>query len=80
MRRADAQARLIELHDDLDALLAGTGRWTNTPAGAAARTLTHARDQLAQAHRIAAEPDVSRRDHLAAAKILPPPRSRRRRR
>jgi hypothetical protein len=70
-RRADAQARLIDLHDDLDALLAGTRRWANTPAGTAARNLNHARDRLAERRQAATAPDTSRRERRAAARSLP---------
>jgi len=41
-RRDDAQRHLIELHEELDELLAGTGRWQHTPAGQAARTYSQA--------------------------------------
>lgn len=70
-RRADAQRRLIELHDDLDALLAGTGRWKNTPAGEAARNLAHATDRLAETRRVASDPTATRRQRRAASKDLP---------
>jgi len=70
-RRADAQARLIDLHDDLDALLAGARRWANTPAGTAARNLNHARDRLAEGRQAATAPATSRRERRAAAKSLP---------
>ncbi len=70
-RRADAQRRLIELHDDLDALLAGTGRWANTSAGAAASAYDRATATLDQARRDATDPAATRRQRRAASKQLP---------
>lgn len=52
-------------------LLAGTGRWQDTEAGVAARGLNTARDRLAEARRVADDPDAGRRDRRAAAKALP---------
>jgi conjugative relaxase-like TrwC/TraI family protein len=70
-RRADAQRRLIELHDDLEALLAGTGRWANTPAGAAAAAYDLATSALDEARRDATDPAATRRQRRAASKQLP---------
>ena len=70
-RRADAQRRLIELHDDLDALLAGTGRWADTPAGAAASAHDRATAALDEARRDATDPAATRRQRRAASKQLP---------
>ena len=69
-RRAATQHSLMDLHHDLDALLTGTGRWVNTPAGSAARNLTDAQERLAQARRAAADPGSRRRDRRAATKDL----------
>ena len=70
-RRADAQRRLIDLHQDLDDLLAGTGRWTNTPAGEAARSYDAAVEQLEEMRRMVGAPETRRRERRAAAKSLP---------
>lgn len=70
-RRADAQRRLIELHDDLDALLAGAGRWAGTPAGDAASAYGRATAALDEARRAAADPAATRRQRRAASKPLP---------
>jgi len=70
-RRADAQRRLIELHEDLDALLAGTGRWAGTPAGAAASAYDRANTALDEARRDATDPAATRRQRRAASKRLP---------
>lgn len=70
-RRANAQRRLIELHDDLEALLAGTGRWADTPAGAAAASYDRANAALDEARRDATDPAVTRRQRRAASKQLP---------
>ncbi len=51
-RRHQAHERLHELEDDRDTLLAGTGRWQDTEAGAAARDLNASRDRLAAARRV----------------------------
>ena len=74
-QRADAQRRLIDLHDDYDELLAGTGRWADTPAGAAARALNAARQQLTETPRAAtAAKRHRRRDQQDAADPDPPAR------
>jgi hypothetical protein len=70
-QRADARRRLIDLHADYDELLAGTGRWADTPAGAAARTLNSARRQLTEARRVATAPAQGRRDQRDAANAIP---------
>lgn len=70
-RRGDAQRRLIELHDDLDELLTGTGRWAGTPAGDAARAYNCAADALDETRRAASDPTATRRERRAAAKDLP---------
>jgi conjugative relaxase-like TrwC/TraI family protein len=70
-QRADAQRRLLDLHDDYDELLAGTGRWADTPAGTAARTLNAARQQLTEARRVATAPAHRRRDRRDAANAIP---------
>jgi hypothetical protein len=69
-RRAAAQRRLIELHDDLEALLAGTGRWVDTPAGAAASAYDRANAALNEARRDATDPAATRRQRRAASKQL----------
>lgn len=68
--RADAQCRLIDLHDDLEALLTGRGRWAGTPAGAAASGYDRA----------AATPDEARRAttecvNVSASSTIAPCRS-----
>lgn len=70
-RRGDAQRRLIEVHDDLDELLAGTGRWVGTPVGDAARAYNCASDALDETRRAALDPTATRRERRAAAKDLP---------
>lgn len=52
-----------DLHRDLDDLYVGTGRWTDTPAGRAARTLDDADRRLADVRR-AAGPQTCRRSAL----------------
>lgn len=69
--RANTQRRLIDLHDDYDELLAGAGRWADTQAGAAARTLSAASQQLTEARRVAKAPAHRRRDRRDAANALP---------
>jgi conjugative relaxase-like TrwC/TraI family protein len=69
-QRADAQRRLIDLHDDYDELLAGTGRWADTPAGAAARALNAARQQLTETRRAATAAAHRRRDRRDAANAI----------
>jgi hypothetical protein len=68
--RAEARSRLAALHDDYQALHAGTGRWANTPEGEAARELRNARDQLDRAQRTANQPNAPRRDRRAATRSL----------
>lgn len=58
----EAQRRMADLHSDLDDLRAGTGDWTDTPAGHAARALNAADRRLAEARRLAEDPDARRRD------------------
>lgn len=70
-RKREAQGRMVDFHRDLDDLYAGTGRWTDTPAGRAARTLDDADRRLADVRRAAEEPDARRRDRRAAAKAIP---------
>ena len=60
-QQGDAQRRLIDLHDDYDVLLAGKGRWADTPAGAAARALNAARQQLTETRRAATAARLHRR-------------------
>jgi len=70
-QRHHTQDRLHELEDDYESLLAGTGSWQDTAAGAAARGLNAARDRLAEVRGVADDPDASRRDRRAAVKALP---------
>jgi uncharacterized protein with GYD domain len=70
-RKREAQRRMVDLHRDLDDLYVGTGRWTDTPAGCAARTLDDADRRLADVRRAAEEPGARRRDRRAAAKAIP---------
>lgn len=70
-RRHQARERLHELEDDHDTLLAGTGRWQDTEAGAAARGLNDSRDRLAAARRVGDDPDARRSERRAALKALP---------
>lgn len=69
-RRRDAGERLDDLEHDYDTLVAGTGRWKDTEAGAAARGLEDARHRLAHARRMAEDPDARRGDRRAATKAL----------
>ena len=67
----DRLARVAGLHGaDPHDLHAGTGRWTHTPAGAAARERSHARAQLDDAQRTAQNPNLRRRERRAAAKTI----------
>jgi conjugative relaxase-like TrwC/TraI family protein len=70
-RQRDARGRLHDLENEYDTLLAGTGRWRDTDAGAAARQLNVARDQLADARHTAHDTNVSRRERRSVAKALP---------
>lgn len=67
----DAQRRMVEHSGDIDDLYAGTGRWTHTPAGRAARAVHDADQRLADARRAATRPDTRRRERRAAAKAIP---------
>jgi conjugative relaxase-like TrwC/TraI family protein len=69
-RVVDPHRRLQALIDDYQDLRAGTGRWTHTPAGTAARARDDARSQLADAERDAQNPTLRRRDRRAAAKAI----------
>ncbi len=66
----DPVERLRVLIDDSHDLHAGTGRWTHTPAGAAARERNRARTQLEGAQRTAQNPSLRRRERRAAAKTI----------
>lgn len=69
-QRADAHQRQQDLEADYFYLRSGTGRWRDTPEGAAARTLSEARSQVKTAQRIAADPNARRSDRRAATKSL----------
>ena len=70
-RQDDPRRRLTALNEDHYALYAGTGRWSATAAGAAARELNDARDRLVEARHAAEDPTARRRDRRAAVKVLP---------
>jgi hypothetical protein len=61
---------LASLESDLADLFDGTGRWTNTPEGAAARSRNGAAARLRDAQRIANDPSSRRRDRRAASRSL----------
>ncbi len=67
----EAQRRMVDLHRDLDDLRTGTGHWTDTPAGHAARALDAAERRLTEARRLAQDPDARRRDRRAPTKAIP---------
>ena len=62
--------RLNALTADYHDLHAGTGRWMNTPQGAAARARQQARAQLHDARHRAVDPNLRRRERRHAAKSL----------
>ena len=66
----DPARRLGMLTDDHQDLQGGAGRWTDTPAGAAARRRNQARAELDIARRDAQNPNLRRRDRRAAAKTI----------
>jgi hypothetical protein len=68
----DLPQRLRALTDDHHALQTGTGRWTRTPAGSAARVRNETRSQLDSASRDAQNPNLRRRDRRAATKTIDP--------
>jgi hypothetical protein len=51
--------------------MAGSGPWTDTPEGHAARDRNDARGRLTAAERVAYNPTVSRRDRRTATKAIP---------
>jgi conjugative relaxase-like TrwC/TraI family protein len=63
-------ARLRALTADYHDLHAATGRWADTPQGAAAQARQHAQAQLHDAQRRAVDPNLRRRDRRNAAKSL----------
>lgn len=70
MKQYDARRRLTALEHDYRALRSGTGRWSDTPEGVAARELIDARDSLDTARRAVNAPDTRWRDRRAATKSL----------
>ena len=70
-RQDDPRRRLTALNEDHYALYAGTGRWSATAAGAAARELNDARDRLVEARHAAEDSTARSRDRRAAVKVLP---------
>lgn len=70
-QRADAYRRQQDLEADYFDLRSGTGRWRDTPEGAAARTLSRARSQVEALQRVAVDPNERRSDRRAATKSLP---------
>jgi conjugative relaxase-like TrwC/TraI family protein len=66
----DPARQLRVLTDDYHDLQAGTGRWTHTPAGTAARARNQTRAQLDSAQRNARNANLRRRDRRAAAKSI----------
>jgi hypothetical protein len=58
------------LHSEREDLLAGTGRWASSPAGAAARRLDQARRAIDESRWAAEDPRASRRGRRAAASRL----------
>ena len=62
--------RLRSLTNDYHDLHAGTGRWAQTPQGAAARARDQARSQLHDAQRHSLDPSLPRRERRNAAKSL----------
>ncbi|MGH9111036.1 MAG: hypothetical protein ACRDZN_01835 [Acidimicrobiales bacterium] len=69
--RAEAHARKQALEADYFDLRSGSGRWRNTPEGAAARALTAAQEELTAAQRTAADPNARRRDRRTTMKSSP---------
>jgi hypothetical protein len=70
MASLDPSRRLRVLTDDYHDLQAGTGRWTHTSVGIAARARNQTRAQLDDARRDAQNPNLRRRERRAAAKAL----------
>jgi conjugative relaxase-like TrwC/TraI family protein len=68
--RSDPHRRLQALYGAYDDLQAGSGRWTHTPAGTAARARNHARSQFHAARNNAANPNVRRGERRAATKSI----------
>jgi conjugative relaxase-like TrwC/TraI family protein len=68
----EARRRVVELRQDLSDLRVGTGRWTDTPAGSAARERADADKALAAARQRAEAPGLSRRERRRAERDLEP--------
>lgn len=70
-RRGVAERSVDAIQGDYRDLMDGAGRWANTPAGVAARSLKDARDLLAQTQQRSQDPRSRWRERRAAAKAIP---------
>lgn len=69
--RPALRVRVGALEHDLRELVAGRGRWADTPAGVAALELNGARDELRRVERVADDPTSGRWERRRAARSLP---------